>query len=51
MWHDYVPLAQPATETHRLWETAVRKPAEKSLVSYDYRVTDRGRTINMKEHQ
>lgn len=26
MWHNYVPLAQVAKETHRLWEKAVRKP-------------------------
>lgn len=51
MWYDYVPLTQAATETHRLWETAVRKPAEKSLISYDYRVIDRGRTMKMKEHE
>lgn len=50
MWYDYVPLAQAAAETHRLWETAERKPAEKSLVNYDSRVTGRGRTIKMKEY-
>lgn len=51
MWYHYVPLVQAATETHRLWETAVGKPAEKSLVSYDCRVTGRGRTIKMKEQE
>lgn len=48
MWHNYVPLAQVAKETHRLWEKAMRKPAEYSNASYNCRDTGRGRNMKME---
>lgn len=48
MWRKYVPLAQADKEPHRLWERAVRKPAEQSKASCDCRVTGRGRNMKME---